>query len=62
MELLNLCSEQYTLCFFAGLREVGRKIAKDTLLVGTRFQLTIALYAKCISFNFTVYIRYTLDK
>jgi hypothetical protein len=29
MELLNLLSEQYTLFFFIGLREVGGKIAKD---------------------------------
>ena len=62
MELLNLFSEQYTLCLFVGLREVGGKTAKDTLLVGTRFQLTVALYVKRISFNFTVYIRYILDK
>lgn len=53
----------YSLCFFIGLREVGGKFAKDVLLVCTRtFQVTIALYVKCISFNFTVHIMYILDK
>ena len=53
----------YSLCFFIGLREVGGKFAKDLLLVCSRtFQLTIDLYVKCISFNFTVYIMYILDK
>ena len=40
---------------------MGGKFGKDVLLVCTRtFQLTIALYVKCILF--TAYITYILDK